>query len=432
MSSAAVDRLQSLIAEARSAAAQGQSLRAAQAWERLLAEAPDQPDALVGLSQLRLGAGDLAGAEALLIRALAAHPRLSLAHAYMARIHLQRGHGNAALTALDAAIHHDPGAWGARFEKARLLESLGRTREAALCWGQALQALPPHAAQQPHLQPILQHAEAAVRADQAELRAFLESRMGDLRAGERPRDLERFEHALDIVSGRRAFVTAKPNLLPIPRLPAIPFFNREDFDWAPAVEAATPAVLAELQALLSDAQDPGFTPYVQTRAGESAGQFAALDRNSDWSAYFLYRHGERVEAHCQRCPDTLAAVSLAPLPRIRARAPAVMFSRLAPHTHIPPHNGATNARLTVHLPLIIPERCRFRVGDESREWRMGELFLFDDTIRHEAWNDSDHTRVVLIFDIWHPMLTELERALVTRTVEGLVEFYDASSDLGEL
>ena len=81
-----------------------------------------------------------------------------------------------------------------------------------------------------------------------------------------------------------------------------------------------------------------------------------------------------------------------------------MFSLLKPHTHIPAHVGVSNARLVVHLPLILPPDCRFRVGNEVREWRVGQALVFDDTIEHEAWNDSDALRVNLIFDIWHPAL----------------------------
>jgi aspartyl/asparaginyl beta-hydroxylase (cupin superfamily) len=89
-----------------------------------------------------------------------------------------------------------------------------------------------------------------------------------------------------------------------------------------------------------------------------------------------------------------------------------MFSVLAPHTHIPPHTGSANTRVIVHLPLILPEKCRYRVGNEHREWKLGKAWVFDDTIEHEAWNDSDKVRVLLIFDIWNPFLTEAERKLV--------------------
>ena len=54
----------------------------------------------------------------------------------------------------------------------------------------------------------------------------------------------------------------------------------------------------------------------------------------------------------------------------------------------------------------------FRVGGETREWHEGEAFVFDDTIEHEAWNDSDHLRAVLIFDVWNPWLTLAERDLI--------------------
>jgi aspartyl/asparaginyl beta-hydroxylase (cupin superfamily) len=93
-----------------------------------------------------------------------------------------------------------------------------------------------------------------------------------------------------------------------------------------------------------------------------------------------------------------------------------MFSLLAPQTRIPPHTGAANTRLVCHLPLIVPPKCGFRVGETTREWRVGEAFVFDDTIEHEAWNDSDELRVVLIIDLWAPALNEAERTAVASVI----------------
>jgi len=81
--------------------------------------------------------------------------------------------------------------------------------------------------------------------------------------------------------------------------------------------------------------------------------------------------------------------------------------------HIGAHTGMYNTRLLCHLPLIVPPGCRFRVGNEVREWEVGKLMIFDDTIEHEAWNDSAEDRVVLIFDIWRPELTEEEKRELT-------------------
>lgn len=425
------ERIAALAREARQASAAGRTGQAMRAWEQVLALSPGQVQALVQLAQCHLQTGEHERARALLSQALSIQPEYALAHAAMARVHLAAGDRDGALAALDDALRHEPAAWGARLEKARLLEDAGRRREAALNWSTALQYLPADVAQSPQMRPVLARAREAVAANQRELRDHLEALTSGLRAQERPRDVERFQMCLDIVTGRRSFTTAKPLMLPMPQLPAIEFFHREDFEWAPGVEAATDAIARELDAAMT-ADEAGFVPYVQTPPGESSGQFAALDHNPDWSAYFLWQHGSKIHAHCARCPDTVAAVERAPLVHIRARAPAVLFSVLRPGAHIPPHNGPTNTRLTVHLPLVVPEGCTFRVGDDSRPWKRGELFLFDDTIRHEAWNRGTSRRVVLIFDVWHPMLTTLERELVTRTVEGLVDYYGNAGDLGEL
>ena len=102
--------------------------------------------------------------------------------------------------------------------------------------------------------------------------------------------------------------------------------------------------------------------------------------------------------------------------------PNAMFSVLAPHTQIPPHHGETNARLVVHLPLIVPEGCTYRVGFERRGWTEGEVLIFDDTIEHEARNDGDLPRTVLIFDVWNPLLSLAEREMVKAMTKAAREF----------
>ena len=88
-----------------------------------------------------------------------------------------------------------------------------------------------------------------------------------------------------------------------------------------------------------------------------------------------------------------------------------------------PHTGVTNTRLTVHLPLIVPPGCGFRVGATTREWLPGKAWVFDDTIQHEAWNLSDTPRAILIFDIWNPLLSAAERELVQTATEIHVRHY---------
>ncbi len=82
-----------------------------------------------------------------------------------------------------------------------------------------------------------------------------------------------------------------------------------------------------------------------------------------------------------------------------------------------------NSRLICHLPLIVPPGGWLRVGGETRFWEEGRLLIFDDSIEHEARNPSDRLRVVLIFDIWRPELSEAER----RGVSAIFDAIDAYS-----
>ncbi|MCR5870830.1 aspartyl/asparaginyl beta-hydroxylase domain-containing protein [Sphingomonas sp. J344] len=126
----------------------------------------------------------------------------------------------------------------------------------------------------------------------------------------------------------------------------------------------------------------------------------------------LWEYGAPNQPVLDRCPRTAAVLAALPGARIPGRAPSAFFSLLKPRTRIPPHTGVTNTRAIVHLPLIVPPECGFRVGGETRSWVEGEAFAFDDTIEHEAWNDSDELRAVLIFDVWNPHLTSDEQSVI--------------------
>ena len=145
-------------------------------------------------------------------------------------------------------------------------------------------------------------------------------------------------------------------------------------------------------------------PYVQYPERLPLRQWKELNNNPKWTAIHLLQNGWRVEANARHCPKTLEAIAGMDQPTVPGASPVAMFSLLAPHTKIPPHTGVANTRLVCHLPLIVPPKCGFRVGGTTREWRVGEAFVFDDTIEHEAWNDSDELRVVLIIDLWPPAL----------------------------
>jgi len=229
-----------------------------------------------------------------------------------------------------------------------------------------------------------------------------------------PEALLRIRGAVDIFVGRRSrgdeHPEWSPGLMYVPGLEPLPWFEKTAFEWADRIEQATPVIRAELLAAMGGSS--GFLPYVDDSGGRKRSDYwAELNRSRRWSAFHFSRHGRAVEENRQRCPATAAVLDSLPLMRIPGYAPEAMFSVLEPRTKIPPHYGSVNGRLTVHLPLVVPRDCgALRVRGESRAWEEGKLLVFDDAMIHEAWNESDQVRAVLIFDVWNPQLTPVERA----------------------
>jgi hypothetical protein len=251
----------------------------------------------------------------------------------------------------------------------------------------------------------LRHADTMARQLEARYAVHLEA---SLAAQGLPPELRsaRFQHSLDIIAGRRQIYIQEPTAYFFPELPQTQFYDPAAFDWVPALEAAADAIREELRAVLAGGRE-GFCPYI--RAEPNVPRDHPLLDNDNWSALFLCENGRLFEEAIARCPRTWEAVGKAPLAWIERSSPTIMFSLLRPRTRIPAHTGMQNTRLICHLPLILPPDCRFRVGNETREWQEGKLLIFDDTIEHEAWNDSGEDRVVLIFDIWRPELSDQER-----------------------
>jgi aspartate beta-hydroxylase len=199
----------------------------------------------------------------------------------------------------------------------------------------------------------------------------------------------------------------RPVIFYMPDLPATAVEPNDAFPWAPSLKASTAAIRGEYEAGMRAAVD--VQPYVA--AGTIAQDWALLRGSLDWSAIHLYKQA-RETPMLANFPKTTHALGAVDLARIDGAPMEVFFSRLKPGAHIPPHHGLTNSRVTVHLPLIVPNDCEIRVGRELTQWREGEVFAFDDSFEHEAWNRSGDDRVVLIFESHHPDLTLLERSAV--------------------
>jgi aspartate beta-hydroxylase len=354
---------------------------------KLFLEATSSPaagaDAWFGLSRAQRALGAAADEEAALERTLALAPRHVPALIRRGDIYAARADTRAALSFFRAA-----------------LKIAGGMRAPPAQWSADLERI-----------------GAVVRQSMQSLERHL---LADLERSGHGIGTGRSAHAIELLLGRRQIYFQQPKILYFPELPQVQFYDRNAFPWAAELERQTAAIRAELAALL---QSGGrFAPYMQSRRDRPAFDNNGLLNDPAWSACHLIERGEEVPEMARLCPATLGALRKLPLCRIRGRTPTALFSRLLPGAHIPPHNGYLNTRLICHLPLIVPDGCALRVGNETRAWRAGELVIFDDSIEHEAWNRSAEPRVVLLFDIWRPELGDEERALVAATLESIDRF----------
>ena len=213
--------------------------------------------------------------------------------------------------------------------------------------------------------------------------------------------LERLSDALAIAAGLAAATpSASPYQRPefiFPGLTAVPWHEASTNGFVSEIESSSEVICAELENARHALT--GFQPYRRDHYVPSG----------QWDALYIRIGDVWLEENRRFCPRTFGL--LESVPRL---AEVAMFSALSPSGHIAPHCGSWNCRITLHLGLVIPEDCALRVGSEIRTWRQGKVTAFDDTFEHEAWNKSDFTRYVLMFDVWHPDLTEIEVELLER------------------
>ena len=296
---------------------------------------------------------------------------------------------------------------------AELHERLGEHGSATDRWGLVLILSAQVASPSPELTAMMAHARQFVDGQRQALADAVAKGLAEELGRASDRDRRRTEAAIATMLGRRRAYTSQCHGFFYPFLPPDEFFDRSHFPWLERLEAATADIRNEVRDILAS-PDPGLDPYIDMPPGTPRNLWSELDKSPNWSALHLWQDGKRNNAVCERAPTTADLVESLPLAKIPGRAPAVFFSILKAGKRIPPHTGVTNIRSIVHLPLIVPDGCGFRVGGETREWREGEAFVFDDTIEHEAWNNSDQDRAVLIIDCWNPYLSEEEQAMILK------------------
>jgi aspartate beta-hydroxylase len=421
----ALQEITALEAAAARAAQGGREDEAVRLYGRILAIDPNHLVSLAALGQRAFRQGDLQSARTCFQRLAdldGADPQRWIHLALACR---SLNDEEAEESAIQRALSLDPTDLVALILRADLLERQGRKHAAAVAHGRVATVSPPLERLRPELRPAVAKAQAYSAQYGKEYGAFLDEYLDPHFRNFPEENLKRFRDSVDIMVGRKKRYDSQSLMYHYPNLAPTEFFDRDLFPSLDPIEAATDAIRDEFLQILHT--EEGFVPYISYPPDVPQNQFAELNNSPRWSAFHLYKMGRLIEENAARAPVTMRLLADAPQPDLPARTPSAMFSLLKPKTRIPPHTGVTNVRLVTHLPLIVPEGCGFRVGNDTRQWVPGRAWVFDDTIEHEAWNDSDKLRVVLIFDVWHPQLTPAERAMITALTTGANEFAGVSA-----
>jgi len=370
-----------------------------------------RPDALEQEADRAAAAGEFAVARSLLEQAVEEGGSNFALWQKLSAMCKASGDLNEALVAIDRALAISPLDFSALLSRAVISDGLGDPN-AGEEFGNALAQLPTGQAVPPAMAPAIAYAQK--RSDdhrhalEARLIASLPAKLGsDKRT--------RAERFISNRSHRTRHYHQEPSDFHYPGLPEIEFHQPDRFTGLAELEQATAVIRAEFDALIA-AEAAEMVPYIQYPDRIPMRQWKDLNHNPNWTAIHLLQNGRRIDANARHCPKTLQAISAMDQPEVTGASPNAMFSLLAPRTRIPPHTGVANTRLVCHLPLIVPSQCGFRCGATTREWRVGEAFVFDDTIEHEAWNDSEELRVVLIIDLWAPALGDDDRQAVAAVI----------------
>ena len=333
--------------------------------------------------------------------------------AYMKLATLRRANSDpaAALIAVNAALGVRPNEFIALLLKGLLHEQLGEVSRAAEVYRATLF----HAEKEPSLPDQVRLQLERIRAFLATLRDQLVAKV-HASCHLDPQHQNRLSRFIDNVHDRRPVYHQEPTHYRYPGLADVEFFDHAYPDLRERLHQAWPDIRDEYLAL-AERRAERKTPYVDFAPGQPMGPWKDLNRSAAWNVFHLIRYGEPDPINAGMCPRTIEALAGPDQADVPGITPNLLFSLLAPQTRIPPHHGVANFRTLLHLPLIVPEGCGFRVGSETREWKEGEPWIFDDTIEHEAWNNSDKLRVVLIADLWRPELDEQDRTIVRTFVQ---------------
>jgi len=191
----------------------------------------------------------------------------------------------------------------------------------------------------------------------------------------------------------------------VPGLRAKSFWDSNEFDWSTFLAKNYKTIRQEFLIVTEDMerlQKQGNNVWAGALSKEAGGY------GEGWKTLVLMDRGIWDPTNCNLFPKTAKCVRDSGIPAVEC-----FFACMNPNTDIKMHSDFTNFVLTSHLAVEIPEngknKCRLTIGDDTREWINGEVMIFDTSLLHNAVNEANGERYILMFRLFHPDLTGVEK-----------------------
>lgn len=417
-----IDELQ---AQAKILHQAGKANKAAALHQQVLSAAPKNTQSLTYIGLWHHAFGRAAEAINVLEQVIALQPRAVFVHGKLGACYQMLNQWQQALNCYRQVLRLDQNNVDACIQVGIALQALSQTQAAAAAFSMAMQLRPQlaSAVQSPNTSPQYRNmVSQMIGMAQQQIRSIYQQVYEEIGLEVGQNSCKRFLQMLEIELGMRTAEYADPRQRPfesfMPGLPSQPWFERSDFDWSGALEAQSETLTQEfVQAVDSEA---GLRPYV--RGSKGGGDWSSLADSLQWSSLHLYENGREQSEALQRYPQTADVLRQLPLVNCAGHSPEAFFSILRAGTRLPAHFGQANYKLTAHLPLIIPPQCGITVGGETRNWIPGQCLVFNDTFLHDAWNNSEQDRAVLIFEVWNPHVEQAEIAAIQMLYQRLYQW----------
>jgi aspartyl/asparaginyl beta-hydroxylase (cupin superfamily) len=277
---------------------------------------------------------------------------------------------------------------------------------------------------------VRQRSKAANEAVREHFTALHAVCIDEFRHSHPQADVDRIAEAIWCQTHDRDFeyqhTEQQPHLFYVPRLEPIPVYSAQQAPWFDLLEEVWAEIRDEFLAAQEAAGDEQ-APYLGAGAASLGNDWEPIAGSLNWGSFHIYKQGQPNPRLIEMFPRTLEALRQVPLVETPTGPSEILFSVLQGEQHIPPHYGVSNTDMTVHLPIVFPGDAAIRVVDEVYEWQPGKIFAFDDAFLHESWNRSATPRVNLLFEAWHPHLSEDEQQAVMATFQARLRWNELRS-----